>query len=233
MTWCWIQKVLKVWCSLNTCICLDEIWEVPIPAAKHQKLSGGQSLKRFIGDIAQPNADQQFLNITREKSIIGQVVQKYNNPAFNIGSPLIVQFRSPGTPELGIDVGGPTTEYFFYLMNELVRGNLNGIQLFEGEQGHLVPRFDYDIMSGNVMKMVGRMILHSVLNQCRGLSGLSPAIVDYIITGKQDSVLDNLDVYDLPDPCLRETLKEVHILNVQRCNIQGVHFYMHVHCYTR
>ena len=153
-----------MWCSLNTCICLDEIWELPISAAKHKKFSGVQSLKRFIGDIAQPNADQQFLNITREKSIIGQVVQKYKNPAFNIRSPLMVQFRSSGTPELGIDAGGPTTEYFFNLMNELVRGNLNGIQLFEGEQGHLVPRFDYDIISSNIMKMVGRMILHSVLN---------------------------------------------------------------------
>lgn len=176
-----------------------------------------------------PNADQQFLNITREKNIIGQVVQKYKNPSFDIRSPLMVQFRSSGTLELGIDAGGPTTEYFFNLMNELVRGNLNGIQLFEGEQGHLVPRFDYDIISGNIMKLVGRMILHSVLNQCRGLSGLSPAIVDYIITGQQDSVLENLDIYDLPDPCLREVLKEVQIFPNFFCSA-GLSGHVHLRC---
>ena len=110
---------------------------------------------------------------------------------------------------LKVDAGGPTTEYFFYLMDELTRGNLSGLRLFEGQPGHLVPRFDYDIISGNIMKLVGRMILHSVFNHCRGLSGLSPAAVSYILSGTRDAVLDKLDIEDIPDPCLRESLREV------------------------
>ena len=189
----------------------DEIWMQPLSATKHQKLGGVESLKKFIRDVTQPNGDQQYLNITREQSIISQVIQKYKNPMFDIRNPLMVQFRSSGAAELGVDAGGPTTEYFFHLMNELVRGDLNGIRLFEGQHGHLLPRFDYDIVSGKLMKLVGRMILHSILNHCRGASGLSPALVDYIITGKRDSVLTNLDLQDIPDPCLRERLREVQL----------------------
>jgi hypothetical protein len=94
------------------------------------------------------------------------------------------------------------------LVNELVRGDLNGIRLFGGAQGHLLPRFDYDLIPGN-MKLVGRIIMHSILNNCRGLSGLSPAVVTYIVTGTRDAVLENLDNEDIPNPCLRENLTEV------------------------
>ena len=89
---------------------------------------------------------------------------------------------------LKVDAGGPTTEYFFYLMDELTRGNPSGLRLFKEQPGHLVPRFDYDIISSNIMKLVGRMILHSVT---------------------RDAVFDKLDIEDIPDLCLRERIREV------------------------
>ena len=70
---------------------------------------------------------------------------------------LSVQSISSGTAELGVDTGGQTTEYSYYLMKELEWGNLHGVQLFEGEPAHFVPRFDYDLVSGNMMKLVGRI----------------------------------------------------------------------------
>lgn len=182
---------------------------LPLSAIKYQKLSGVEALKQFINRIRLLDEDQQYLTITREESIINQVISKYKNPRFDIRKPLYVSFRSSGTAELGVDAGGLTTEYFFQLVNELVRGDLNGIRLFEGAQGHLLPRFDYDLISGNIMKLVGRIIMHSILNNCRGLSGLSPSVVIYIVTGTRDAVLENLDIEDIPDPCLRENLREV------------------------
>lgn len=103
------------------------------------------------------NGEQEFLYITREQNIISQVIQTYKDPMFDIRNPLSVQFRISGPAQLGVDTGGATTEYFYYLMKELERRNLNGVQLLEGEPGHLVPRFDYDLVSGNMMKLVRRI----------------------------------------------------------------------------
>ena len=40
--------------------------------------------------------------------------------------------------------------------------------LFEGLNGHLVPMHNYDTLSSGLFVIVGKMILHSVLNNCRG-----------------------------------------------------------------
>ena len=57
--------------------------------------------------------------------------------------------------------------------------------------------------------IMGKMILHAVLNNCRGISGISPAIVKYIATGKRDSSVEDITLEDIPDPCMREQLKQV------------------------
>ena len=153
------------------------------------------------------------LLMVSSKHLGNQVINKYKNPQFNIKCPLMVQFTSSGTHEIGVDAGGPTTEYFYCLMKEFERGNLAGIQLFEGEPGHLVPRFDYESISGNLFRLVGQIIFHSLLNNCRGLTGLSPAMISYVVSGSRD-VLETIVMEDIPDPCLRESLKKVSYLYV-------------------
>lgn len=64
-------------------------------------------------------------------------------------------------------------------------GSFNGIKLFQGEAGHLVPSVDYDLVSSCFFGIVRNMIVHSFLHQCRGLAGLSPAVISYIISGTQ------------------------------------------------
>jgi hypothetical protein len=76
-----------------------------------------------------------------------QLLRKYKNPSFNLCSPLNVQFVSSGTIEPGIDTGGPRSEFFHMLISELVRGSFNGIQIFEGEKGHLVLENNYELLS--------------------------------------------------------------------------------------
>lgn len=94
-------------------------------------------------------------------------------------------------------------------MQDLLRGSFNGIKLFQGEAGHLVPSVDYDLVSSCFFGIVGKMIVHSFLHQCRGLAGLSPAVISYIIGGTRD--LEHVFVDDVPDPCLREILNEVKV----------------------
>ena len=170
-----------------------------------------EALAQFFTSPVQSNAPEEHLVISREKSVIAQVLGKYKNPSFKLQSPLNVQFLSSNALELGVDAGGPTTAYFFYLMQDLMRGSFISIKLFQGEAGHLVPSVDYDLVSSCFFGMVGKMIVHSFLHQCRGLAGLSPAVISYIISGTRDTVLEYLVVDDVSDPCLREILNAVKV----------------------
>ena len=111
--------------------------------------------------------------------------------------------------ELGMDAGGVTREFFHLLMKRLQVPVTGAINLFEGTFGHLVPMHDYDALSGGLFIIVGKMMLHSILNKCGGMMGLSPAVVHYLISGNRDSCVGHITVEDLPDPVLQDQLTQV------------------------
>ncbi len=191
----------------------DELYEMPLSVTKVRKLNPLDALRQFINDVSLAYMPDMDLVISREKSMIAQLLKKYKNPSFNICCPLNVQFMSAGVFKMGIDAGGPKREFFHLLINELVRGNFNGMQIFEGETGHLLPINNYELISSHFYKMVGRMILHAIINKCEGIPGISPAVISYVVSGSRDSVLGCLSIQDIPDPCLCEKLNEV-IINV-------------------
>ena len=123
---------------------------------------------------------------------------------FDTRRPLNVSFQN----EPGVDAGGVTREYFSLLMQRLEKqtGILN---LFEGKSGHLVPKHSYDYLSGGLFIMVGKMFLHSILNKCNGMAGLSPAVVAYIISSSRDAAVEHIVLEDIPDPVLQDQLKQV------------------------
>ena len=186
---------------------------MPLSVTKIRKLDSLDALHKFISDVSLAHMPDVDLVITRERSAIAQLLKKYKNPSFNICCPPNVQFISSGVFEIGIDAGGPKREFFNLLINELVRGNFNGMRVFEGETGHLLPINNYELISSHFYKMVGRMILHANINKCQGIPGISPAVINYVVSGSRDSALEYLSIQDIPDPCLRETLNEVIINN--------------------
>ena len=151
-----------------------------------RKLNYQEALMQFVTGAVQSHLPEEHLVITRDKSIITQVLRKYKNPRFNLQSPLNIQFQSSGKLELGVDAGGPTRAFFHHLMQELVRGKFNGIKLFEEDAGHLVPSCYYDLVS-SCFVLVGKMIVHSFINECTGLEGISPAVISCIISGSRDT----------------------------------------------
>lgn len=110
--------------------------------------------------------------------------------------------------ELGVDAGGFTRE-FFHLLMERLKSQVGSLNLFEGHVGHLIPIHAYDVLSGGLFVLAGKMILHSILNDCNGVSGLSPAVVSYLTSGKRDAAVAHITLDDIPDPCLKEKLTQV------------------------
>ena len=195
--------------SVVDLVCVgDEIWDTPL-ATKRTKLSYLEALQDFIGNIIKPQLPDLGLTVSRDKSVLHQIVRIYKNPQIEFGAPLNVQFISSGAYEQGIDAGGPTRDFFNLLMNEIAHSSFNGIKLFEGEMGHMLPVPNYDLVSGHFFEMVGKMILHAVINKCKGVKGMSPTTIKYILSGNRESVLEDVTVKDIPDPCLRQNLIEV------------------------
>ncbi len=146
-----------------------------------------------------PFGEELDIVIDREKDILLQAVRKYKNSYFYLTRPLNVSFKG----EVGIHAGGVTREYFHLLMKRLQVPISGLINLFEGQNGHLVPIHNYDVLSGGLFTLAGKMILHSVLNNCVGMKGLSQAVVVYLTNSCHDSCVEHITVEDLPDPVLQ------------------------------
>ncbi len=144
------------------------------------------------------------VEIDRNADILHQTIRKYKNPAFDVTKPLSVSF----TDEPGLDGGGLTREYFHLLMQRLSK-QCGVVNILEGRNGNLVPIHNYDILSGGLFVSLGKMIVHSILNNCLGLPGLSPAIVAYVVSGCRDSAVEQLTLEDLPDPVYQDKLNQV------------------------
>ena len=72
-----------------------------------------------------------------------------------------------------------------------------------------MPINNYDFLSGGLFILVGKMILHSIMNSCSGMSGLSPAVVAYITSGRRDSCVEHIVIEDVPDPVYQEKLRKL------------------------
>ena len=92
---------------------------------------------------------------------------------------------------------------------ERLKTQVGSLNLFEGQVGHLVPIHDYDVLSGGLFVLTGKMVLHSFLNDCNGVSGLSPAVGSFLASGKRDAAVAHITLDDIPDSCVKEKLTQV------------------------
>ena len=185
----------------------DEEWSWNSPLASNSIVKSGdanKSLQEFIAQAVKPFGMELEIQVSRNTDLLKQVIRKYKHPAFDITKPLCVEFVN----ELALDGGGVSRE-FFHLLMERLKSLEGDLRLFEGHDGHLVPIHDYDVMSGGLFVLVRKMILHSILNDCNGVSGLSPAVAAYVVTGCQDAAVECITINDLPDPVLKDNLQQV------------------------
>ncbi|XP_044179386.1 uncharacterized protein LOC122960892 [Acropora millepora] len=161
----------------------DWLWETPLAVA-HSAIIDiddvAHCLIAFAKEAMKPIGCDLELEVDRNTDLLKQMLRKYKNPGFDITKHLSIEFKD----EMGLDAGGVTREYFHLLMERLKQGPGGAINLFEGQLGHLVPIHNYDVLSGGLFVLAGKMILHSILNDCNGVPGMSPAIISYLMTGR-------------------------------------------------
>ena len=160
-----------------------------------------QNLQKFVSAVVGGFGLELGIEIDRNKDLLLQVIRKHKNPAFDITKPLSVSF----VDEPGLDGGGLTREYFHMLMQRLHK-QCGTFDLLEGRNGNLLPIHNYDILSGGLFLLLGKMIMHAILNKCEGLC---PAIIAYLVFGSRDAAVEQLTLDDFPDPVYQDKLHQV------------------------
>ena len=169
-------------------------------------MSAAEILNSYRHEVVSHQCSTQFISVNRTQvSLLIQLMRIYKDPRLDLTKPLNVDFAC----EHGADVGGPTKEYFHVAISVLSKvDTLYNIQLFGGQEGHLLPLNGVDAISSGCFEIAGKLIAHSVLHGGPGMAGLSPVVIKYLVTGSIDEAKELVSIYDLYDPELQEILEK-------------------------
>ena len=73
-------------------------------------------------------------------------------------------------------------------------------------ESRYVPVMNMDAISSGCIKMVGKLLPHSVLHGGPGLPDLAPAARKYLVSGSLTDAADLVSVEDVPDVDLRDLI---------------------------
>ena len=168
-------------------------------------MSVAEIFNSYRNEVVAHQCGTQFISVNRMQiSLLMQLMRIYKDPRLDLTKPLKVNFVG----EHEADVGGPTKEYFQEAISILSKvDTLYNIQLFDGQEGHLLPLYGVDAISSGCFEMAGKLIAHSVLHGGPGMAGLSPVVIKYLVTGSIDEVKELVSIDDLYDPELQEILQ--------------------------
>ena len=101
----------------------------------------------------QVESSTEYIEINRmQLSMLWQLMMMYKNPKLNLKKIPDITFSG----EHGADMGGPRKEFFYNAISSLTRMDpLFNIQLFGGNQGHLIPIRGVDAVASGCFKMAG------------------------------------------------------------------------------
>jgi hypothetical protein len=92
--------------------------------------------------------------------------------------------------EDAIDAGGIRIEFF----HDLIR--LLNLKLFEGKDGHRVPRHSWDNVY--VLRMGGLMLAHSILQEGPSMPILANYVYEFLVYGDKEKSIAAITLEDLP-----------------------------------
>ncbi len=184
------------------CLHNDEDDVIPLSVCKQ---SPEVAIKEFRERMIDKSVPSQLITASHtSSSVVRDMFQLLKCGRLNLKAEPNVIFSN----EPGMDADGLTRELCHMVMANM-RDGKGGIVLFEGNTDHLVPVHSEEYIASNYFKYAGQLIAHSVLHAGFGLTGLSRAISEYLVTEDINSCLPYLSEEDISDMEIRETLKQV------------------------
>ena len=106
-----------------------------------------------------------------------------------------LRIRIALTGEVAIDTGGVRRQIYTQVYAEFAQNK--HIQLFDGGDNHLRPAISAVARSSGMLKILGKMLSHSIFQDGIGFPYLSPACYWYLI-GSEDMAIEHITLDDLP-----------------------------------
>ena len=99
-----------------------------------------------------------------------------------------------------VDTGGPKREFYAQLFHGIVTSDGSVVPLmFEGAEGRLMPSYNSSVVYTGMMKIMGKIIAHSIVQCGVGFPYLSPVCYWYLITGDVSKAISYGNTEDVRD----------------------------------
>ena len=109
----------------------------------------------------------------------------YKDPDFDIKKKLRVQYLD----QQAADTGGVMRQYFTDVLSEI------SVKYFEGNEFKL-PVYNASVLATGLMKYIGYIVVHSILQGGPGLLIFSIDVYNYIVNGEVEQTINKISIDD-------------------------------------
>lgn len=124
-----------------------------------------------------------------EEDLFNDAMAYYKDPSFDPTKRLRVLY----TGQPAVDTGGVTRHFFSQLLQVIS-------QMFFQGTNYKSPIYNADIVASGMMKYIGTIIVHSILQGGPDFPVFSPSVYRYLATGDVDTAMDSLNYGDCSEP---------------------------------
>ena len=121
-----------------------------------------------------------------EEDLLNDAMAYYKDPNFDPKKKLRVVYNK----QPAADTGGVTRQFFTQLLH------LMSEEFFHGDY-YKIPTYNSRVVASGIMKLVGTIIVHSILQGGPGLRILSPSVCHYLATGDVDGAIQTIGSFRL------------------------------------
>lgn len=168
----------------------------------------GTSLAGVLATMASKLTGPSLKLTLDESKFLMEALPIYKDPSFDASRPIRVVFQN----QPAVDTGGPKRKFFTQLFHEIVTSDGTAIPvMFEGEEGRFLPAYSASVVYSGIMKAVGKMIAHSIVQCGVGFPYLSPVCYWYLITGDVLKAISYGNTSDVRDVQYADLIQQVSL----------------------
>lgn len=126
-----------------------------------------------------------------DESAVGDAIAYYKKRDVDLTHPLRIKYSA------GLDAGGLSRQFYSDVMLH-IKDKMNA---FEGPVATcLIPAYSSQVLASGILKILGRIVVHSLLQGGPGFPFLAPYVYKYITTENIDQAFEDVTLSVLPTP---------------------------------
>ena len=143
------------------------------------------SLSGLLEDLKDNMSNDRDKLKVDEEDLLNDAMAYYKDENFDPKKKLRVIYNE----QPAADTGGVTRHFFNQLLHLL------SVEFFHGDD-YKIPIYNSHVVASGMMTLVGKIIVHSILQGGPGLTIFSPSVYHYLATGDVDGAIQKMTIND-------------------------------------